>query len=165
MHQLQKPERTPDLQNKISQLTNIGQAYISALKKIHPDTFKDVELFHNMTRKIKHYENEVKEIISELPQTKDQQKLSNIMTTRIQQLQTQTDPTSHASKKLIQQGIQLNDEIRQSPTLSLDNSLKQSAYQAVNRYLFLVDKRIKSQHPTKPSQLTSGSDEETITCR
>ncbi|HAG61931.1 MAG TPA: hypothetical protein DCL40_03405 [Coxiellaceae bacterium] len=165
MRQLLIPERAPELQNKISQLTNIGQTYISALNKIHPDTFKDVELFHNMTKKIKHYENEVKAIISEPPQTEAQQELSNIMTARVQQLQTRTDSTSHASKKLIQQGIQLNREIRELPTLSRDNSLQQRAYQAVNRYCFLVDERINSQPPAKSSQLPSKTGETRIACR
>lgn len=154
----------PDIKKKIGALEEIGKNYIQHLKKIDPETLMNPETLHDITKQIKQYEDKVKEIATDNLQSEDQRRLSDIISRRVEKLQTQTDPASRDSKKLIQKGLRLIREM-QSSIFPLDNNLKESAYIAANRYCFLVDESIRSQHSMKPSQLTSKTDERRIPCR
>lgn len=154
----------PDIKKKIGALEEIGKNYTQHIKKIDPETLMNPVTLHNITKQIKQYEDKVKEIATDNLQSEDQRRLSDIISSRVEKLQTQTDPASRDSKKLIQEGLRLIREM-QSSIFLLDNNLKESAYKAANRYCFWVDKSIKSQHSMKPSQLTSKTDERRIPCR
>ena len=98
----------PDIKKKIGALEEIGKNYIQHLKKIDPETLMNPVTLHNITKQIKQYEDKVKEIATDNLQSEDQRRLSDIISSRVVKLQTQTDPASRDSKKTDSERIKVD---------------------------------------------------------